>query len=81
MGFFSKPAAANGLTNVNAGATAAQLAGLEKRHLASQVNVVWSPLPGITDIYLEWDHWDRWVQASNTSGTSQVYSVGINIFW
>jgi hypothetical protein len=81
MGFFSKPAAAGSLTNVANGTTQAQLAGLEKRHLASHLNLVWSPLPGTTDIYLEWDHWDRWVQASNTSGTSNVYTVSFNIYW
>jgi hypothetical protein len=88
MGFFSKPSNTAGLTNCSGGGTgcsaagtAAQLASFEKRHLASQLNVVWSPLPGITDIYLEWDHWDRWVQASNTSATSQAFSLGINIFW
>jgi len=43
--------------------------------------VVYSPIPGLTDIYLEWDHWDRWVQASNTHGWSQAFSLGFNIFW
>jgi len=84
IGFFSKPSNASGLTNTCTGTlctTAAQLAGLEKRHLASQLNVVYSPLPGLMDIYLEWDHWDRWVQASNTSGTSQAFSLGFNVFW
>ena len=81
MGFFSKPSAANNLTNVANGTTAAQLAGLERRHLASQLNVVWSPLPGITDIYLEWDHYNRWVQAGQTSAIANAYSLGINIFW
>jgi Porin subfamily len=81
---FSKPSNTAGLTNTatgTGGATAAQLAAFEKNHLASQLNLVWSPLPGITDIYLEWDHYDRWVQASNTSATSNVYSVTINVFW
>jgi len=81
MGFFNKPSAAGGLTNVAAGNTAAQLASFEKRHLTSQLNVVYSPVPGLTDIYLEWDHYDRWVQATNTSGTNNTYSVSINIFW
>jgi hypothetical protein len=81
IGFFGKPSNATGLTNVASGTTAAQLASLERRHLSSQLNVVYSPLPGITDIYLEWDHWDRWVQASNTHGWSQAFSVGFNIFW
>jgi hypothetical protein len=81
IGFFSKPSNVAGLTNVASGTTAAQLASLEKRHLASQLNVVYSPLPGLTDIYLEWDHWDRWVQASNTHGWSQAVSVGFNIYW
>jgi hypothetical protein len=81
MGFFSKPSSATGLTNVANGTTAAQLASLEKRHLASQFNVIWSPIPGIIDLYVEWEHWDRWVQAANTSGTSQAYRVGANIFW
>jgi hypothetical protein len=82
MGFFSKPDAANGLTNVqSATGGAAQLASFEKRHLASHLNLVWSPLPGITDIYMEWDHYDRWVQASNTSADANSYSVGINVFW
>jgi len=82
MGFFSKPSAASGLTNVtSATGGAAQLASFEKRHLDSQVNVVYSPVPGLTDIYLEWDHWDRWVQASNTSGTSNAYIVQVNFYW
>ncbi len=81
MGFFSKPSAANNLTNTATGATAAQLAAFERTHLASQLNVVWSPLPGITDIYLEWDHYDRWVQAGRTSADANRYSLGINIFW
>jgi hypothetical protein len=81
IGFIGKPSNANTLTNVASGATAAQLASLERRHLSSQLNVVYSPVPGITDIYLEWDYWDRRVQASNTSGWSQAFSVGFNIFW
>ena len=81
MGFFGKPSNASGLTNVGTGTTAAQLASFEKTHLMSQLNVVYSPVPGLTDIYLEWDHWDRWVQASNTHGWSQAFSVGFNIFW
>jgi hypothetical protein len=81
--FFSKPSAASSLTNAATagGATAAQLASFEKHHLASHLNLVWSPLPGVTDIYLEWDHYDRWVQASSTSADANNYSVGINIFW
>ncbi len=79
--FFSKPSAANNLTNTGTAAGAAQLAAFERRHLASQLNVVWSPLPGITDIYLEWDHYDRWVQAGRTSADANRYSVGFNIFW
>ena len=35
IGFFGKPSAATGLTNVNSGGTAAQLASFEKRHLDS----------------------------------------------
>lgn len=83
VGFFSKPSAADGLTNVTAAGstTAAQLASFEKRHLASQLNVVYSPVPGLTDIYVEWNHWDRWVQASNTSGTSNQYTVSFNFYW
>jgi hypothetical protein len=88
MGFFSKPSAAGGLINCSGtgagcsgGTTAAQLASLEKRHLASQLNVVYSPVPGLTDIYLEWDHYNRWVQATNTSGVNNTYSVTFNIFW
>jgi len=81
-GFFSKPSNASGLTNVTTSTGgAAQLASLEKRHLASQLNVVYSPVPGLTDIYLEWDHWNRWVQASNTSGVSNAYSISVNIYW
>ncbi len=84
MGFFSKPSAAAGLTNVATGTngtTAAQLASLEKRHLASQINVVWSPVPGLTDIYLEWDHWNRWVQASSTSAVDNKVSMSFNFYW
>ncbi len=83
MGFFSKPSNASGLTNVTStgSATAAQLASFEKRHLTSQLNVVYSPVPGLTDIYLEWDHWNRWVQASNTSGVSNAYVINIQFYW
>ena len=96
MGFFSKPSNAGGLTNctfVSAAATppgsgcsasnttAAQLASFEKRHLDAQFNVVYSPVPGLTDIYLEWDHWNRWVQASNTTGVSEAVSIGMNFYW
>jgi len=80
--FFNKPSNINGLTNVaSAAGGAAQLASFEKHHLASQLNVVWSPLPGVTDIYLEWDHYNRWVQASNTTSNANSYSVGLNVFW
>jgi len=81
MGFFWKPSAAAGLSNTAVGTAAAQLTALEKRHLASQLNVVWSPVPGLTDIYLEWDHWDRWVQASQTSGMSNKFGVGFSFYW
>jgi len=81
MGFFSKPSNAAGLTNVAAGTVNAQLASLEKRHLTSQLNVVYSPLPGMIDIYMEWDHAERWVQASNTAGRTNKESVGFNFFW
>jgi hypothetical protein len=81
MGFFGKPSSAAGLTNSATGNTAAQLASLEKRHLTSQLNAVYSPVPGLTDIYLEWDHYNRWVQASNTSGVNNTYSIGFNFYW
>jgi hypothetical protein len=82
MGFFNKPSAAGGLTNVTtATGGAAQLASFEKRHLASQLNVVYSPVPGLTDIYLEWDHYNRWVQATNTSGVANAYTLSVNIYW
>jgi hypothetical protein len=81
-GIFSKPSNAAGLTNTTtATGGAAQLASFEKRHLASQLNVVYSPVPGLTDIYLEWDHWNRWVQASGTSGNANAYSISVNIYW
>jgi hypothetical protein len=80
MGFFSKPSSASGLTSVAAGTSNAQLASLEKRHLASQLNVVYSPLPGMVDIYLEWDHWERWTQAQ-ARGRSNKESIGFNFFW
>src|SRR5579864_5953580 len=51
IGFFSKPSNAAGLTNTAQGAnstTAAQLASFEKRHMTSQLNVVYSPVPGLT---------------------------------
>ena len=84
IGFFNKPAnAANaGATlNVASGTTGAALAGLEKRHLESGLSVTYSPVPGKVDFSLEWDHWERWVQASNTSGNSNLYAAKVAFFW
>ena len=33
------------------------------------------------NISLEWDHWNRWVQASNTSGQTNIYNLWFRFFW
>ncbi len=84
IGFFNKPSNApnSGATlNVASGTTAAALAGIEKRHLESGLSVTYSPVPGRIDFALEWDHWERWVQASNTSGHSNIYSAKVAFYW
>lgn len=91
MGFFSKPSGAAGLTNcanngvtatcVPGGATAAQLAGLEKTHLNSALSATWALMPGMVEFTAEWDHWERWVQASSTNSRSNKYGVTFNFYW
>ncbi len=81
VGMFSKPGAASGLTNVAQGATNAQLASLEKQHWTAHTDIIWSPVPGLTDIYLEFDHWNREVQASGTSGEGSKVDVSFIFYW
>jgi hypothetical protein len=91
IGFFSKPSAAGGLTNcadsgttsacVSGGATAAQLASVEKRHIQSSVSVTYSPVPGQVDIVTELDYYDRQVQASGTGGAGWTQRLGFNFYW
>ena len=81
IGFFNKPSSASALTNTAIGTTAAGLASIEKRHLESGLAVTYSPVPGKVDFGLEWDHWERWVQASSTSGHSNIYSAKVAFYW
>jgi hypothetical protein len=81
IGFFSKPSGASSLTNVAAGTANAQLASLEKRHITAHTDLIWSPVPGLTDIYLEFDHWNRQVQASGTSGQGSKVDVAFIFYW
>jgi hypothetical protein len=93
VGFFNKPDAAAGFGNcatatggaVNAcvagGASAAQLASLEKRHIYSGLSLTYSPVPGMVDIKGELDYYDRKVQASNTGASAWAQSVSVAFYW
>jgi hypothetical protein len=91
VGFFNKPSAAaswNTCANsgasptcVSGGATAAQLASVEKRHLQSAVSLTYSPVPGQMDIALELDYYDRQVQAAGTGATGWTQRLGFNFYW
>ena len=91
VGFYNKPSAAAGFTNcansgstiacVSGGTNAAQLSSVEKRHMQSSWSLTYSPVPGMMDIVLEWDHWERWVQASSTSGHGNGYGLNFNFYW
>jgi hypothetical protein len=91
--FFNKPDAASGWGNcatgaggaigtcVPGGATAAQLAAVEKRHIFSAVSATYSPVPGQVDIKLELDYYDRQVQASNTGAHAWAQSLSFAFYW
>jgi len=94
IGFFSKPDAANGWSNCSTsgtvgggpslcagGATAAQLASVEKRHIFSGLSVTYSPVPGQIDIKAELDYYDRKVQASNTGANAWAQNVSFAFYW
>jgi hypothetical protein len=91
IGFFNKPDSASGFGNcavntavnvcVPGGATAAQLASVEKRHIMSAWSLTYSPVPGQVDISLELDYYDRRVQASNTGATAWTQRLGVNFYW
>ena len=87
VGFYNKPSSAAGLTNTcgtgpaTCNNTAAQLASIEKRHLASHLVGVWAPLPGLFEITAAWTHWERTVQASSTWGQSNSYSLQAAFYW
>jgi hypothetical protein len=91
VGFFNKPSAASGWGNcansgvvstcVSGGATAAQLASVEKRHLQSSVSLTYSPVPGQMDIVTELDYYDRQVQASGTGASAWTQRLGFNFYW
>ncbi|HWE76488.1 MAG TPA: porin [Stellaceae bacterium] len=93
VGFFNKPSAAAGFGNcatatggavnacVSGGASAAQLASLEKRHIFSGLSLTYSPVPGMVDIKTELDYYDRKVQASNTGSNAWAQSVSVAFYW
>jgi hypothetical protein len=91
VGFYNKPGAASGWGNcataatatscVSGGATAAQLASVEKRHLQSSVSLTYSPVPGQIDIVTELDYYDRQVQASGTGTAGWTQRLGFNFYW
>ncbi len=93
IGFFNKPDAASGWGNcanngggvvsgcVSGGATAAQLASLEKRHIFSGAALTYSPVPGQIDIKVELDYYDRQVQASNTGSAAWAQNFSVAFYW
>jgi hypothetical protein len=94
IGFLNKPSAASGFSNCSTsgsvgvgpslcagGATAAQLASIEKRHVFGGASVTYSPVPGQIDIVLEGEYYDREVQASGTSAQAWKESLGFNFYW
>jgi hypothetical protein len=93
IGFFGKPDAAAGFGNcatatggavascVAGGATAAQSASIEKRHIHSGVSLTYSPVPGMVDIKAELDYYDRQVQATNTGASAWAQSLSVAFYW
>ena len=93
IGFFHKPDSVSGWGNcaiatggpigtcVSGGATAAQLASVERRHIFSAVSATYSPVPGQVDIKLELDYYDRQVQASNTGAHAWAQSMSFAFYW
>lgn len=81
IGFFNKPSGAAGFTAGPTTTANAPLANLEKRHLESGLSATYSPVPGMMDITLEWDHYNRWVQAAGTTSQANVYGATFSIFW
>jgi hypothetical protein len=92
IGFFNKPDAARGFGNcatnggaigtcVSGGSTAAQLAGVEKRHIFSGVSLTYSPVPGMVDLKVELDYYDRQVQASNTGASAWAQNMSVAFYW
>ena len=93
IGFFHKPDAAAGWGNcataaggpigtcVSGGASAAQLASLERRHIFSGASVTYSPVPGQVDIKLELDYYDRQVQASRTGAAAWAQNLSVAFYW
>jgi hypothetical protein len=96
IGFFNKPDAAAGFSNCSTsgtltgaaanslcagGATAAQLASIEKRHIFSGATVVYSPVPGQVDIQVELDYYDRQVQASKTGASAWAQNLSFKFYW
>jgi hypothetical protein len=94
IGFFGKPDAVNGFSNCSTsgtvgggpslcagGATAAQLASIEKRHIHSGLSVTYSPVPGQIDIKAELDYYDRQVRATNTGANAWAQNVSVAFYW
>ena len=66
---------------MSGGATAAQLANIEKQHIQAAWSLTYSPVPGQVDIALELDYYNRVVQATNTSGDAWTQRLGVNFYW
>jgi len=96
IGFFNKPDAAGAWSNCSTntlvgggagsslcagGATAAQLASIEKRHIFSGLALTYSPVPGQIDIKAELDYYDRKVQASGTGANAWAQNVSFSFYW
>jgi hypothetical protein len=96
IGFFNKPNSAGGFSNCSTngtltgaaanslcagGATAAQLASLEKRHIFSGAALTYSPVPGQIDIKVELDYYDRQVQASGTGSAAWAQNLSFAFYW
>jgi hypothetical protein len=88
VGLFNNPVAGQntglGTTSFSstaAGTSAAGLNSFERVHLTSNLVAVYSPIPGIVDIPVEWDHYERWTQAGNTWGYSNTFRLGANFYW
>ena len=79
VGMFSKPGAASRPDQCGARSHERPVGELGEAALDRAYRIIWSPVPGLTDIYLEWDHWNREVQASGTSGEGSKVDVSLHL--